>query len=390
MPLSSLEPSQTSPVASPKHRRRANTGPNHVQVLALFLAATSLNACSEKPSEAPSGNVRPVLTLVAAPTSQTQAAVYAGSVRSRFEASLAFRTNGQITARQVEVGDRVSAGQVLMRLDPGDAELGATAAAAQASAAEINADAVTQDLTRSRRLLGEGFISQSEFDRQNAAAAQAVAQLRSSRAQSQAAIRQVGYTTLVTPRAGVVAGLTAEVGATVGSGQTVALVADPNHLEVAISVPEDQRSLLAASPRITVAIWANEKARYKGALKTLSEVANGQTRTFDARITIDAPAGEVRIGQTAEVYVDPPPGPPQFRVPLTAIDQRGGGARLWLYDPKTSKANPRPVVVSSADKTYAVISSGLGAGERVVVSGVHILRSGQTVRLLPSSKGAQQ
>jgi membrane fusion protein, multidrug efflux system len=389
VPHLSTRPSHPSKPRSRNDETLETAWPGYVRALAMVLAATALNGCSEKASEAPSGNIRPVLTLVAEPTSQTPAAEYAGSVRSHFETPLAFRTTGQITARQVEVGDRVSTGQVLMRLDPGDAELGATSARAQASAAEVNAAAVTQDLVRARRLLAEGFISQSEFDRQNATAAQAAAQLSSSRAQSQAAIRQVGYAILKSPRAGVVAGLTAEVGATVGAGQTVATVADPNHLEIAISVPEDQRAFLTASPKITVGIWANDKVRYPGHVQTLSEVANTQTRTFDARIAIDAPAGEVKLGQTAEVYVDHPPGPPQFRVPLTAIDQRGGVARVWIYDGKTSKANPRAVVVSTADKAYALISSGLGTGERVIVSGVHILHPGQAVRLMSSTVGTQ-
>ena len=370
----------------------ADCGPFGVAGLrpvALALVAAALAACSGKPPEAPNVNVRPVLTLVVEPTSQTPAAEYAGSVRSRFETSLAFRTGGQIVVRQVEVGDRVTAGQVLMRLDPGDAELGATAARAQASAAEISAESATQDLMRARRLLSEGFISQSEFDRQNATAAQALAQLRSTRAQSQAAERQVGYTSLITPRAGVVAEITAEVGATVGAGQAVALVADPGRLEVAISIPEDQRVLLTASPQVTVGIWANGKVRYPGRLQTLSEVANAQTRTFDARIAVDAPAGEVKLGQTAEVYVARPPGPQMFRVPLTAIDQRGGVARLWIYDRATSKASPRRVVVSSADRASAFISSGVAAGERVIVSGVHILHAGQTVRLMSGSAGGR-
>ena len=354
---------------------------------AIAAALLGLSACSGKPSEAPSGNVRPVLTLVAESSSQIPAAQYAGSVRSQFETLLAFRTAGQVTARYVEVGDRVSAGQPLMRLDPGDLALGADSARAQAEAAAVNAEAATQDLARARRLLGEGFISQSEFDRQNATSAQAMAQLHSARSQRQIAERQVGYTILTAPRAGVVGGLGAEVGGTVSAGQTTVVLADPGRLEIAISVPEDQRDLLTASPGITVGVWANGEARYPGRVRTLSEVANSQTRTFDARISVAAPAGQVRLGQSAEVYVARPAGPPLFRIPLTAIDQRGGVAQLWIFDRKASKAYPRRVVVNSADKAFALVSSGIAPGERVIVSGVHILHPGQAVRLVAGGSG---
>ena len=360
-----------------------------LQLSVAALMAVGISACSEKGAAKPSGAVRPVMTLMATASTSLPSAEYAGTVRSRFETRLAFRTSGQITARIVEVGDSLAQGQVLMRMDPGDAALAASSASAQADSAAVTADGQSRDLTRAQGLLKEGFISESEFEHQKSSTAQAVAQMKSARAQRDSASRQVGYTTLIAPRSGVLSDLTAEVGTNISAGQPVATLADPQHLEIAISVPEDQVDQLKAAQQIWVTLWADQTLRYAGHLRTLSQVANAQTRTFDARITLDAPAGQVRLGQTASVQVARATGPSVIRVPLTAIDQRSGKAQLWIFDPARSQAIARTVTLAGVDKNDALISAGLNPGERVIMSGVHILRQGQPVRLMQGERGAQ-
>jgi len=277
-----------------------------------------------------------------------------------------------------------------MRLDPGDAGLGVTSASATAAAAQVGAEAQAKDLQRAKSLLSEGFISQSEFDQKASAAASAEAQLKSTRAQREGATRQLGYTVLKAPYGGILSSVTAEVGSVVGAGQPVAIVSDPKRFEIAVSVPEDQLDLIRSSPAISVSLWADPSRKYVGQLRTLSSVANAQTRTFDARISIAAPDKIIRLGQTAQVMVARSEGKPTFRVPLTAVDQRDAKPRLWIYDLKRSIVTPRTVVLAGADKASALVASGLQPGEQVVVAGVHILQPGQTVRQMPASHGGDQ
>ncbi|MCX8499213.1 MAG: efflux RND transporter periplasmic adaptor subunit [Caulobacteraceae bacterium] len=328
--------------------------------------------------------------MTAVSTQQTPAAVYAGTVQSEHETRLAFRASGQVIDRTAEVGDMLTAGQVIMRLDPGDAGLGVTSASATAAAAQVGAEAQAKDLQRAKSLLSEGFISQSEFDQKASAAASAEAQLKSTRAQREGATRQLGYTVLKAPYGGILSSVTAEVGSVVGAGQPVAIVSDPKRFEIAVSVPEDQLDLIRSSPAISVSLWADPSRKYVGQLRTLSSVANAQTRTFDARITIAAPDKIIRLGQTAQVMVARSEGKPTFRVPLTAVDQRDAKPRLWIYDLKRSIVTPRTVVLAGADKASALVASGLQPGEQVVVAGVHILQPGQTVRQMPTSHGGDQ
>jgi RND family efflux transporter MFP subunit len=159
-----------------------------------------------------------------------------------------------IIARPVEVGQQVAAGQILARLDPKDVDVSLQSATAQTSAAAAQSQAQTTDLARARRLLGEGFISQAEFDRQEAATRSALAQLRSARAQQTGASQQLSYTALRASQAGVVTTVQGDVGEVVPAGQPIVVVQSPGALEVATNVPEGEVARFRAA-RLGVRLW---------------------------------------------------------------------------------------------------------------------------------------
>jgi RND family efflux transporter MFP subunit len=262
-----------------------------------------LAACSGH--EEPAAPPRTVETTIVTPASGAVSTVYSGQVVSRYAGNYGFRIGGMIVERPVEVGQSVSAGQILARLDPRDVDVSVRSASAQTSAAAAQSSAQTTDLARARRLLAEGFISQAEFDRQQAATQSAQAQLRSARAQQTGASQQLSYTALRASRAGVVTAVQGEVGEVVPAGQPVVVVQSPGAIEVAISIPEGEVAALR-SARLGVRLWTDPKKIYPARIRTLSAAANQQTRTFDARIPFDAPPGAAAIGGTAEVVIDAP------------------------------------------------------------------------------------
>jgi RND family efflux transporter MFP subunit len=160
-------------------------------MIAALPALGMLAACSGH--EEPAAPPRTVETTIVTPASGAVSTVYSGQVVSRYAGNYGFRIGGMIVERPVEVGQSVSAGQILARLDPRDVDVSVRSASAQTSAAAAQSSQTT-DLARARRLLAEGFISQAEFDRQQAATQSAQAQLRSARAQQTGASQQLSYT----------------------------------------------------------------------------------------------------------------------------------------------------------------------------------------------------
>ena len=351
-------------------------------MVAMLLAAGSLTGCGS--GEQPAVQPRTVETVIVAPASGAVSSIYSGQVVSRYSGNYGFRIGGMITERAVEVGQQVSAGQVLARLDPQDVQVNVRSAAAQTSAAAAQSEAQTTDLARARRLLAEGFISQAEFDRLQAATRSAQAQLHSARAQQTGADQQLSYTVLRASRAGVVTAVQGDVGEVVPAGPPVVVVESPGTIEVATSVPEGEVTKFRAA-QLGVRFWTAPSQVYPARIRTLSAAANAQTRTFDARIVFDAPPGTAAIGSTAEVVINEPVERQALRIPLSAITRQGQHSVVWVVSGDPATVQPRPVTIQATQDNDVLIASGLREGDRIVSAGAHLLRAGEVVRPVPSS-----
>lgn len=334
----------------------------------LPLIALLLMAACEK-SVPPPEPPRPVLTSTIGSIQDEETTTYSGEVRSRYESQLGFRVPGKITARLVDSGTVVKAGDVLARLDPTDAGLSATAAKAQLDLADA-------ELRRYRELRAKNFVSSSALDAKETA-------FKAARAQAELAVNQSAYTVLRADQSGVVESVAAEAGQVVAAGQTVLRLARPDELEVSIAVPESRRAMLHLQQSATIHLWSDPQASYKGVVRELSPVADAATRTYAARVSILQPDAKIALGMTANVtlsdQVSSGESETRLRVPLTALFQHEGKPALWVVQADQT-LTLKPVVVTAYTEKEAVLSSGVEPGERYVIAGVHKLAVGEKIK----------
>ena len=133
-----------------------------IAIALSVIAALALAGCGKAPVTEEA--VRPVIAMQVQPGSGDSRDVYAGEVRARYEADVAFRVGGKLVARAVDAGASVKKGQVLARLDPEDARLAANASAGQLAAAESDYTHAKAELARHRELLERKFLSASACD----------------------------------------------------------------------------------------------------------------------------------------------------------------------------------------------------------------------------------
>lgn len=338
-------------------------------VISLLLLA----ACDK--AVPPPEPLRPVLTATVGAEAGSAGVTYSGEVRSRYETPLGFRIPGKITARLVDVGAQVKAGDVLAKLDAADTVLSAAAATAQLELAEA-------DLRRFRELRGKNFVSQSALDAKETA-------FKASKAQADLARNQSGYTTLRADHSGVVAAVTAEAGQVVAAGQTVLRLARTDALEVAVAIPEARMPAVRSMKTAEVTLWSDEQVTYPAVLRELSQVADPTTRTYAARVAITKPDARVMLGMTANVRFSAEksesPNQSTLQVPLTAIFQKDGKPALWVVSGEET-VSLRPVDVVALGETTATLSGGVQSGERVVIAGVHKLSAGEKIRVVDAGK----
>ena len=354
-------------------------------VVSVVAAAAMLSACSKKePSPEPVRAVK-LLTVGEGQIESTQE--YSGDVRARIESRLGFRVAGKITKREVELGQRVKAGQVLARLDARDYQLSADAARAQLSSATTQRDLAQANAQRFRTLRAQNFISAAEMERYEASLKSAQATLDQAKAQLSSQSNQENYTQLVADVDGVVTSVEAEPGQVVAAGTPVVRIAQDGARDAVFAVPEDRRASIRIGQSVQVKPWSDESQVVSAQVREVAASADAGTRTYQIKAALQgsnlpALGSTVRVLPEGMSVTNGAVGGKVIKLPTTALRQSGGGGQgsaVWLFDPVTSTIKLQAVQVATADGNEAVIASGLTAGMQVVATGVHVLTPGQKV-----------
>jgi len=321
---------------------------------------------------------RPVQVQRVAFENEATSREFVGVVRARYETDLGFRVAGKIVTRVVNVGDRVNAGDVVAQLDPQDLKLQVRSAEAELAAATSNLTQAAADLERYTTLRARGYASVADFDRKKAANDEAEGRLERAKRSLDLARNQLGYADLKSDAEGVITATLAEPGQVVAIGQAVARLAHHGEKEAVVALPETWLGE-ARKSKATVALWSDRERRFDARLRELSPQADAATRTYAARFTIGETDDTVAYGMTATVTLSRPAHTPMARLPLSAILNRGTGPSVYLVD-ENGALVLRPVTVASFTEDAALVTSGIGDGDKIVTLGVHKLEAGLKVR----------
>ncbi|MBX9926838.1 MAG: efflux RND transporter periplasmic adaptor subunit [Hyphomicrobiaceae bacterium] len=367
---------------------------NWVAVGSIALAIGGCNADAANP-RSPGAIVQPVQVMTVALEAPAAVWSYTGTIRPRFESDLGFRVGGKIVSRHVDIGQTVTPGQLIAKLDETDLRLSLEAQEAELRAAQTSQDQAVAAEGRFRTLLDKGHVAQAAFDQRRAAADEARSRVARAERNFEIARNQLGYARLEATAAGVVTALSVETGQVIAAGQTVARVAQLGELDVAVGVPEH----MAASVQTAAAeasVWNGAAGqRITVALRELSPEADRVGRMYQARFALPQGAA-FELGRTATVHLSAPgvatgQGPVAGRVvklPLSAVMNDGRAAHVYVLDGET-RVKRKAVTIASLGATQAVIAAGLETGERVVTMGVHRLDEGQPVRVVEQRARAE-
>ncbi|MFL9904303.1 efflux RND transporter periplasmic adaptor subunit [Paraburkholderia fungorum] len=382
--------------ARPARLRRA--------AFALALAGiVTLAACSKKEPAAPAP--RPVVAVaVHADGSATAAASLPGEVQARYSTPLSFRVSGKIIERRVRLGAVVKNGQILARLDPADAQKNAAGAQAQLEAAQHSFVYAKQQLDRDQAQARENLIAPAQLEQTTNAYASAAAQRDQAMQQAALSKDQLQYTTLIADHAGVITAEQADTGQNVSAGQAIYNLAWSGDIDVICDVPESALARLSVGQTAKVTLGALPGRSFNARVRELSPAADPQSRTYRAKLTLDNPGPDVRLGMTADVALAAPSPSNSFAnsaasqssaftVPATALFHDGTQPAVWVVRPMDNAPGVgtpgvgtlelRRVTVTRYNERTIVIDQGLKDGERVVLQGVHTVTAGEKVHVIP-------
>lgn len=347
-----------------------------IVVLALVVLLVSC-----RPKQEAAEPVRPVLSTVAVVQTTDTLGPFVGAIEPRYKTDLGFRIFGRMVARFVDVGAVVPKGGEIAALDPSiqtQQVRSAEAALANAEAQFANAQA---EEARQKDLVQRNIIPQSQYDLTRRNLETNSANLLRARASLGKSRDALDYTRLSADFDGVVTARYAEPGQVLNAGQKVVTLARPEIREAVIAVPDGLAEKLSHPNDFTMTVDLDNVLSMKAAsVRTIDPIADPNTRTRNVYLTLDDPPTNFRLGVTVGVTFSRPV-PPHVDLPAAALLQKDGKTFVWVIDPARSTVSQREVTLGPSEGDGIVVTSGLAAGERVVIAGVHSLTQGQAVKV---------
>jgi len=337
-------------------------------------AAAAVSACHAPPKS--EQDARPRILVYQVGAGAETGTAYSGTIHSRVEQDLSFRVGGRILERKVNVGDRVVAGQLLMRLDPADYQDAVDGAMAAVSAAQAQATRANTSFERLNALAASGSTSVDAVEQARAGKDAADAGLKAAQAQLASVRNQRAYTELRADGAGVVTAIPAEAGQVAGVGQPVIRVAMAGAPEAVVGLPDAGHT---PGETATVTIFGAQTSTHSARLRQISAAADPSTRLFEARYVLDATFGDAPLGST--VTVSPSvarKSSPGLDIPLGALVDRGDGTKVWTVD-AVGRVRAKSVKVSRLNEETATVTEGLSQGDIIAAAGAQLLHEGEAV-----------
>jgi len=350
----------------------------------VSLAALTLLAACRSADEGQAPEVRPVRVTTIETRQIGDTVALTGTVQAQTEINQSFRIDGRLIERTVDIGDTVSPGQLLARLDPENEESSLQAARAQLAAAQAQLVEARNNHVRMRDLVAENAVSRSAFDQAVALLQTAESQVEAVRASLNLAQNRLSYTRLFSEVSGVVTARGPEPGEVVGAGRMVVQVAREGARDAVFGVPAQVKDSAPRNAEITIALTSNPQVTTTGKVREVSPRADPVTGTFVVRVRLRDPPDAMRLGSTVtgRVKLASVSG---IELPTSALIRADGKVAVWVVDPKASTVSMRNIEVQAQDPARVQVRSGLKEGDLVVTAGVQALRPGQKVRLLETT-----
>ena len=304
-----------------------------------------------------------------------------GTIKARYQSNISFRIGGRVTARRVEVGQHITADQVLATLDPVEQQADvANAQAALASAHALEQQAETT-FKRQQSLISSGYTTRASFDQAQEGLNTTRAQVDAAQAGFNTVQEQLSYADLKAEVDGVVVSRDVEAGQVVQAGQTVFVIAQDGPRDAVFDIPE---ALLTTPPKdrtVDVVLQSDPSITAVGTVREISPIVDTSSDTVTVKVGLSRIDPRMSLGAAVV-------GRAHWEqrlalvLPWSALFESGGEPAVWVLDDQ-DRVSLQPVAVQSYGTGTVVLKGGLDGHERVVTAGIQFLYPGQKVVVAP-------
>jgi RND family efflux transporter MFP subunit len=339
---------------------------------------------SAPPSAAAAGGMRamPVQTVAVSLAPVAQSSEYVATIKSRRSATLQPQVDGRLTDITVRSGDKVQAGQPIMSIDPLHQQASVDSQRATERQKKAVYDYNTAQLDRQKKLFEAGIISRDLFDQAQRSYDDSKADYESSVASRKTQEEQLAYYTIRAPFDGVIGDIPVHVGDYVSASTVLTTVDENKDLEAYVYVPTERAVQVRMGLEVDL-IDTSGKMLEKSKIDFISPQVDNTLQG----ILVKAPAHfgreMLRNSQLVKARVIWNTAPMAV-IPVLAVTRQGGQSFVFLAKQQNGMfiAAQTPVTLGDTVGNSYSVTSGLNAGDRVIVSSTQFLVNNMPVQPL--------
>jgi RND family efflux transporter MFP subunit len=375
--------------------KKADSGRNFV--LATLLATTLCAGCEDRHSPKPVAT--PVRVSPAETLQESGGLRYSANIEALTQVNLAFKSAGYVDriiqrkgadgrTRILQVGDRVSQGEILAHVRESEYSDRVNSAKAQVDQAQANYEKAKLDFERATNLYKSDSYTKAQYDAAKAGLDSGAASVESAKAGWQQARTGLADCSLQSPLTGWVLSRDVEIGGLVGSGTPAFALADTHLVKAVFGVPDTRVAAvkLGALQAITTSSLPDE---FRGRITSVSPSADPKSRVFSVEVTIPNADNRLKPGMIATLTLGAAKREqPTTVIPLSAVvrsSQHADGFAVFVLAKRGEKAvvSERAVEIGETLGNLISITKGLKPGEPVVITGGTLVKDGDEVQVIP-------
>ncbi|EGV8162650.1 multidrug efflux RND transporter periplasmic adaptor subunit AcrA [Salmonella enterica] len=372
-----------------------NRGLTPLAVVLMLSGSLALIGCDDKQDQQ-GGQQMPEVGVVTLKTEPLQITTeLPGRTVAYRIAEVRPQVSGIILKRNFVEGSDIEAGVSLYQIDP--ATYQATYDSAKGDLAKAQAAANIAELTvkRYQKLLGTQYISKQEYDQALADAQQATAAVVAAKAAVETARINLAYTKVTSPISGRIGKSSVTEGALVQNGQASALATVQQLDPIYVDVTQSSNDFLRLKQELANGSLKQENGKAKVDLVTSDGIKFPQSGTLEfSDVTVDQTTGSITLraifpnpdhtllpGMFVRARLQEGTKPAALLVPQQGVTRTPRGDATVLVVGADNKVETRQIVASQAIGDKWLVTDGLKAGDRVVVSGLQKVRPGAQVKV---------
>ncbi len=372
------------------------------KIALCMLTAVALVSCGSKSNQM--GEASNDFAVVTVQTTEADLkTTYPATIKGMQDIEIRPKVSGYLVKLLVDEGATVRKGQPLFLID--SEQYQAAVKSAQAQIKVCRANIATQKLTvdNKRMLFKQNIISSYDMQMAENTLASYEAQLTAAEAQLQSAQDNLRWCTVTSPADGVVGSIPYRVGSLVSSQSASALTTVSNISKMHVYFSMTEKQLLALTretggvsaalkkmPAVSLVLADGTTYSQTGEISTVSGVIDQTTGSVQMRATFDNASHILRSGGTGSILV-PTHSDAAIKVPQKATFDIQDKKFVYVVNADKTVAPREITVLPQNDGQTYVVSTGLRAGERIVVDGVNQLKNGQKINpITPAQAEANQ